>query len=75
LRPGSEQYQRFYAQHPEYEEYDTARRKLGGPVGKPGLIDKPHEKPPLPTTSVTMIFFWFLWPSMPAWAKWDVSDI
>ena len=47
LRPGSEQYQRFYAQHPEHEEYDTARRKLGGPVGKPGLIDKPHEKPNL----------------------------
>ena len=47
LLPGSEQYQRFYAKHPEYEEYDAARRKLGGPVGKPGLIDKPHEKPNL----------------------------
>jgi reductive dehalogenase len=56
LRPGSEQYQRFYAQHPEYEEYDTARRKLGGPVGKPGLIDKPHEKPNLAASVASVNF-------------------
>lgn len=47
LRPGSEQYKIYYAQHPEHEEYDAARRKLGGPVGNPGSIDKPYEKPNL----------------------------
>ena len=56
LRPGSEQYQRFYAQHPEYEEYDTTRRKLGGPVGKPGLIDKPYEKPNLAASVASVNF-------------------
>ena len=56
LRPGSEQYLRFYAQHPEYEKYDTARRKLGGPVGKPGLIDKPHEKPNLAASVASVNF-------------------
>ena len=30
LRPGSQQFEQFYAQHPEYAEYDAARRKLGG---------------------------------------------
>ena len=35
LRPGSEQFEQFYTQHPEYAEYDAARRKLGGPQGDP----------------------------------------
>ena len=56
LRPGSEQYQRYYAQHPEHEEYDIARKKLGGPVGKPGLIDKPHEKPNLAASVASVNF-------------------
>ena len=47
LRPGSEQFGLFYAQHPEYVDYDAVRRKLGGPVGTPGSIDKPHEQPNL----------------------------
>jgi hypothetical protein len=47
LRPGSQQFEQFYAQHPEYAEHDAARRNLGGPVGKPGSIDTPHEKPNL----------------------------
>ncbi|MBT8373241.1 MAG: hypothetical protein KJO34_19910, partial [Deltaproteobacteria bacterium] len=29
LPAGSEQYQRFYESHPEYEEYDAARRAKG----------------------------------------------
>jgi len=45
LRPGSEQYDRFYSEHPEYEAFDTRRRKKGGPLGIPGAIDRPHEGP------------------------------
>jgi reductive dehalogenase len=41
LRPGSEQYDAFYREHPEYKEYDEARRAKGGPMGHPGLIDSP----------------------------------
>ena len=56
LRPGSEQFEQFYAQHPEYAEYDAARRKLGGPVGKPGSIDKPYEKPNLAASVASTSF-------------------
>jgi len=45
LPPGSEPYRRFYESHPEYEESDAARRKKGGPLGRPGTIDKPHDRP------------------------------
>ena len=45
LRPGSEQYKQFYAEHPELEEADAARRKVGGPSGRPGSIDDPHHLP------------------------------
>jgi reductive dehalogenase len=44
IRPGSEQYKRFYQEHPEYEEYDARRREKGGPIGHPGTIDRPHEE-------------------------------
>jgi reductive dehalogenase len=44
LRPDSEQYKAFYMQYPEYEEYDKRRRQLGGPLGHPGAIDRPHEE-------------------------------
>ncbi|HUT72254.1 MAG TPA: reductive dehalogenase [Desulfatiglandales bacterium] len=50
LRPGSEQYTAFYLQYPEYEEYDKRRRQLGGPLGHPGVIDKPHEGPNVAAT-------------------------
>jgi reductive dehalogenase len=50
LRPDSEQYQQFYQAHPEYEPYDTARREKGGPLGHPGTIDKPHERPNVAAT-------------------------
>jgi len=43
LRPGSEQYKVFYKEHPEYEEFDAKRRKMGGPLGHPGSIDRPHQ--------------------------------
>ena len=50
IRPGSEQYQAYYAQHPDNEELDAARREKGGPLGKPGTIDKPQERPNVAAT-------------------------
>ena len=45
LRPGSEQYDQFYTEHPELKQYDSKRRERGGPLGKIGLIDRPYEDP------------------------------
>jgi reductive dehalogenase len=42
LRPESAEYEAFYREYPELEAFDAARRKKGGPVGKPGTIDRPH---------------------------------
>jgi reductive dehalogenase len=42
LRPDSPEYEAFYKEYPELEAFDAARRKKGGPVGKPGTIDRPH---------------------------------
>jgi len=39
LPPGSKEYAAFYKEHPEYEAYDTQRRKRGGPLGAIGAID------------------------------------
>ncbi len=39
LKPGTEQFERYYAMHPEHKEYDDRRRARGGPLGKPGSID------------------------------------
>ena len=47
LRPGSEQYARYYETHPDTEAIDTLRRKRGGVNGQPGFIDRPHERPNL----------------------------
>lgn len=41
LRPGSEQYNAFYSEHPEHQAYDDKRREAGGPLGHVGSIDKP----------------------------------
>jgi len=54
LRPGSEQYQAYYELHPEYEQYDAARRKRGGPLGKPGSIDKPQDRPNVAATLASL---------------------
>jgi hypothetical protein len=34
LPPGSKEHETFYKEHPEYEAYDTRRRKKGGPLGR-----------------------------------------
>jgi len=42
LRPKSEQYKAYYREHPEREALDADRRARGGPIGSPGIIDRPH---------------------------------
>jgi reductive dehalogenase len=54
LRPGSEEYKTFYAQHPELEEYDTRRRERGGPLGQMGSIDRPAEGPNAAATMASL---------------------
>ena len=53
IREGSDQYQEYYQAHPELEERDAARRKRGGPVGRPGSIDGGHR----PTVAMAMANF------------------
>ncbi|MGD9114439.1 MAG: hypothetical protein PVI77_18905, partial [Desulfobacterales bacterium] len=60
LRPDSEQYKQFYKIHPDYEEYDAARREKGGPLGRPGTIDKPHERPNVAATFASLSIPLFL---------------
>jgi reductive dehalogenase len=40
IRPGMEQYEFYYREHPDREEFDSDRRLKGGPLGPPGIIDK-----------------------------------
>ena len=42
MRPGSDEYRRYYEKHPELEAKDAERRKKGGPIGRPGAIDNGH---------------------------------
>ena len=50
IRPGSEEYKTYYQMRPEYEDLDAARREKGGPLGQPGTVDKPNEKPNIAAT-------------------------
>ena len=50
IRPGSKEYKTYYQIRPAYEEFDTARREKGGPLGHPGTIDKPKERPNIAAT-------------------------
>ena len=50
IRPGSEQFEAYYQMRPEYEEFDAARREKGGPLGRPGTIDKPKDRPNIAAT-------------------------
>ena len=45
IRPGTSQFRAYYQMRPEYEKMDAARREKGGPLGQPGIIDRPEEKP------------------------------
>ena len=54
LRPDSEQYKTFYQKHPELESVDSERRKMGGPLGHPGAIDRPHETPNVSATLASL---------------------
>jgi len=54
LRPGSDEYQTYYELRPEFEEYDAARRLKGGPLGKPGAIDRPHDRPNVAATMASL---------------------
>ncbi|MBN1102429.1 MAG: reductive dehalogenase [Deltaproteobacteria bacterium] len=60
LPPGSEQYKRFYEEHPGYEAFDTRRRERGGPIGHPGTIDRPHEEPDVAMTLASQNMCLFL---------------
>jgi reductive dehalogenase len=40
LPAGSDVYKRYYAVHPDKEAKDAERRAKGGPLGRPGSIDK-----------------------------------
>ncbi len=54
IRPGTEQYETYYEMRPEYREFDTARRQRGGPLGQPGTIDKPKDRPNVAATMASL---------------------
>jgi len=54
IRSDSDQYKAYYAMRPEYEEYDAARRKKGGPLGHPGSIDRPRDRPNVAATLASL---------------------
>ncbi len=54
LSPGSEQYRAFYQDHPDLEAGDEKRRTKGGPLGQPGIIDRPHEVPNVAATFASL---------------------
>ncbi|MBI5446320.1 MAG: hypothetical protein HY900_34540 [Deltaproteobacteria bacterium] len=56
LRPGTEPYRQFYAEHPEWEEFDARRRERGGPTGIPGTLDRPHEGPNVALAGASQLF-------------------
>jgi len=54
LRPGSEEYKIYYKLRPELEKPDSARRQRGGPLGHPGVIDQPHDRPNVAATLASL---------------------
>ena len=54
LKPGSEQYEAFYKENPEFETGDAARREKGGPMGHPGRVDRPHAGPNVAATLASL---------------------
>ena len=60
LRPGTEQYKAFYEKKPDLEEFDKDRREKGGPLGHPGVIDRPHGESNVAMTIAAMNIPMFL---------------
>jgi reductive dehalogenase len=54
LRPGSEEYKLYYEMRPEFEKSDSVRRQKGGPLGHPGAIDRPHDRPNVAATLASL---------------------
>jgi len=54
IRPGTEEYTSYYELRPELEEYDTRRRRKGGPLGHPGTIDRPNDRPNVAATLASL---------------------
>ncbi|CAB1080679.1 hypothetical protein D1AOALGA4SA_8358 [Olavius algarvensis Delta 1 endosymbiont] len=54
LMPGTDQYEAYYKLHPELEQNDTARRNRGGPLGRPGSIDTPKDRPNVAATLASL---------------------
>jgi reductive dehalogenase len=54
LRPGSPEYKTYYEMRPEFEKFDAARRQKGGPLGHPGAIDRPHDRPNVAATLASL---------------------
>ena len=54
IRPGSEEYKTYYEMRPEFEKLDAARRQKGGPLGHPGAIDRPHDRPNVAATLASL---------------------
>ena len=54
LQPGSAQYREFYRDHPTLEAGDARRRAIGGPLGRPGSIDRPAESPNMAATFASL---------------------
>jgi hypothetical protein len=54
LRPGSQEYKTYSEMRPEFENFDTARREKGGPLGHPGAIDRPHDRPNVAATLASL---------------------
>lgn len=42
LFPGTEQFDAFYGEFPEFKAYDDKRRAMGGPMGRVGTVDHPN---------------------------------
>jgi len=53
LRPGSEQYEKFYEKYPHHKAGDDEKRKLGGLLGTLGRIDKPNAGPNVAATQAS----------------------
>ena len=54
LRLGTNAYKTYYEMHPEYEKLDNLRRERGGPLGQPGSVDRPNDRPNVAATMASL---------------------